>query len=118
MQIRKVERSQRGVENALVISLMLAVAQAALYITVSGFTLLGRWCSAETHVGLWYGVAVALTFGLVWGFLPAAVLTQGYVQVVRVLPICHLALYRIVATGADVDRASLHMLLLQCNVRT
>ena len=36
---------------------------------------------ADADVGVWYAVNVALTFSLIFGFLPAALLTQGYVQI-------------------------------------
>lgn len=36
---------------------------------------------AEADVGVWYAVNVALTFSLVFGFLPAGMLAQGYVQI-------------------------------------
>jgi hypothetical protein len=85
LQIRSLERSQRGVEDALIVSLVLSTGEACIYVVLSGFTLLGRWCSAETNVGIWYGVMVAMTFTLMWGVLPAAIMSRGYIQVVRCL---------------------------------
>ena len=56
---------------------------------------------SEADVGVWYAVNVALTFSLVFGFLPAGMLAQGYVQIgahpsrcwlQRLFRICHLRL--------------------------
>ena len=46
MQIRALERTQRGIENALIASMFIATLQGAIYLTLSAFILLGRWCSA------------------------------------------------------------------------
>lgn len=82
-QIRNVEREQRGPENALIASVMLAAMQAAIYMVLSAFVLLGRWCSAEVHVGLWFAVIIALSFSVVFGFLPAALMAWGFLDEVR-----------------------------------
>ena len=80
IQVRDQREDRTGFDNALIASLLLAAFEAVIYITLSAFVLIGRWCSADTDVGLWYGVVVALTFALTWGFLPAGLIAQGYID--------------------------------------
>jgi hypothetical protein len=87
IQVAFLKTRRRGIDRALMASLMLAALQVAVYITLSAFVLIGRWCSAETDVGLWYGIMVSLTFSLCWSFLPAGLIGQAYVDVVRPLPL-------------------------------
>lgn len=58
LQIRSVERDQRGVENALVVATVAALTEGAVFLVLSAFSLLGRWCSHETDIGVWCGACM------------------------------------------------------------
>ena len=104
LQIRNKEREQRGPENALIATTMLSALQVAIYMVLSAFVLLGRWCSAETHVGLWFGVIIALAFSLVFGFLPAALMLWGFLDEARLRAFrfhtCLHSMFRLVSSAS------------------
>lgn len=86
MQIRSAERTHRGVENALIASVVLAASQACIFMVLSALVLLGRWCSADTHVGIWFGIISALSFSQMFGLLPASMMCLGYCDEVHFRP--------------------------------
>jgi hypothetical protein len=86
LQIRSLERTHRGIENALIASVVLAASQSSIFMVLSAFVLLGRWCSADTHVGIWFGIISALSLSQMFGLLPASLLCIGYLDQVLSLP--------------------------------
>jgi hypothetical protein len=76
MQLHEASNSELDValKGTIMITAMLSVG----YVIITAFVLLGRWCSAETTVGVWYGSCIASSFWLGFVYIQAALVAQGF----------------------------------------
>lgn len=62
---------------------MISSLLTVMYLVIAFLVILGRWCSAETDAGLWFGVLMGTTCTMSAVYMQAGVTTQAFEDKVR-----------------------------------
>lgn len=67
-----------NVTRALLGSTLMSALLTIMYLVIAFLVILGRWCSAETDAGLWFGVLMGATWTMAFVYAQAGISTQAF----------------------------------------